>query len=237
MAFSVSGESTPDVPIWQADLPADPAAAAEVIAGIRQGLEQTQEALAAAEPRIEALVQQQGRPISFSTTTADESLALPEQELLGLLQEAQFGSQRISFSTEADSQGSWEDTVEKFQQFTAQVQKTLTHYAWVETRVAGRLLARTSVNWLGDMETNWQDQLDTAQMAIHRSTLQNALSGRILMLRTLIVITASAGKLSVLLTTPGGALLALPAAWKFISQIRAELERHQQIMEVNQNGK
>jgi hypothetical protein len=33
--------------------------------------------------------------------------------------------------------------------------------------------------------------------------------------------------LSALLTAPGGALLALPAAWKFIQQVLAELGQNQ----------
>ncbi len=229
LAFASPGETSPDMPVWRADLPSDPAAAAVRIESVRKSLDQTQAALNAAEPRVEALVQQQKSPVSFSTTSVDTGLALPEQEVLGLLQEAQFGSRPISFSAEGEPLDRWENTVDQFQKFTAQVQKTLTHYAWVETSVEGRLVARTSVNWLGDLETSWQDQLDSDQLAMHRSTLQNALSARTLMLRTLIVIAASAGKLSVLLTTPGGALLALPAAWKFISKIRAELERHQEM--------
>ncbi|MEJ2267272.1 MAG: hypothetical protein P8X95_27830 [Anaerolineales bacterium] len=45
------------------------------------------------------------------------------------------------------------------------------------------------------------------------------------MLRTFIVTTQGAAKLSILLATPGGAILALPAAWKYVNQILAELEK------------
>jgi hypothetical protein len=238
LAFAVSGETPRDaIPIWQADLSLNPETAARTVEEVKLGLKRTEVALETAEPRIDALVQKQKTPISFSTTTVDEELARPEQELLGLLQEAQFGTQRISFSTEGDPSDRWEDTVTQFQNFTIQVQRTLTHFAWVETSIGGQLVARSSINWLGDLETQWQDQLNSSQMNLHRDTLQNALAGRILMLRTLVVIAASASKLSVLLSTPGGALLALPAAWKFINKIREELGRHQQIMEGNQNGK
>jgi hypothetical protein len=62
-------------------------------------------------------------------------------------------------------------------------------------------------------------------MGLHQRTLNLTLETRALMLRSLILVASGAGKLSVLMTTPGGALLALPAVWKFVNQVRAEWEK------------
>ncbi len=113
--------------------------------------------------------------------------------------------------------------------FVEQVRRFVGHYAWVETRTQGQLLGQTAVSWTGDANTVWQEGLDPAQMALHQRTLTLALASRDTVIRTFILVASGAARLSVLLATPGGAILALRAAWKFVKQVQAELERHQQI--------
>ncbi len=156
---------------------------------------------------------------------------------MALLNQAQYGKLAPSFGLADEIRDGWDKAVEQFQSFVALVVQTLTHYAWVETKIEDHLLVRTAVSWKGDFETAWQDQLDPERMALHQRTLNIALASRAVTLRTFAIVAAAAGKLSALMTAPGGAILALPAAWKYINEIRAELEKYQPLMEENPNGK
>jgi hypothetical protein len=99
----------------------------------------------------------------------------------------------------------------------------------VETRGQGRLWARTEVDWTGDADTFWSSPIVPAQVELHRQTLTLALESRQALLHTVALVSRSAArlaKLPILLSTPWGALLAPAAAWKFIQDVRAELEAH-----------
>jgi hypothetical protein len=224
MSFGAPGTAEEGVPVWKADLPADAAEAHAALDAAQEAIYRGDSALEVAEVRMEDLARQRRGPQAFDVSFAPEPLAAPEQELLGLLQEAQYGRTAVSFGEPAPEGEGWEKAVEEFQAFSERVQRTLTQYAWVETHQEGQLLVRTTVNWIGDMETAWQAALAPDQLALHRRTLKVALSSRTSMLRSMIVVAAGASKIAVLLTTPGGAILALPATWKFIRQIHAELD-------------
>lgn len=236
LSFGAPGAPEEGVPIWKADLPADAAQAHAALDAAQEAVRQGDAALEIAEVRVEGLVRQRRGPQAFDVSFAPEPLAAPEQELLGLLQEAQYGRTAVSFGEPAREGEGWEQAVKEFQAFSERVQRTLTQYAWVETHQEGQLLVRTTVNWIGDMETAWQEALNPDQLGLHRRTLKVALSSRTSMLRSMIVVAAGASKIAVLLTTPGGAILALPATWKFIRQIHAEIGSHQQILEASRNG-
>jgi hypothetical protein len=225
MAFDAPGEAAVEATIWRVNLPADPDQAHAAMAGAESNLIRSQEVLSDAEGRIDALVQRKTEPVSFGTRAMAEPLDLPEQALLDLLQEAETGSAPVSFGERGLFTGGWEQAVDEFRDFASRASQILTHYAWVETRVGEALLARTTVNWLGDLESAWEVNLRPDQMGLHQRTLNLTLETRALMLRSLILVASGAGKLSVLMTTPGGALLALPAVWKFVNQVRAEWEK------------
>lgn len=233
VAFALPGEEMPDVPIWRADLPEDMEQASSTLAGIEASLHRAQSALTTATDRIDLLVKRQTSPVSFGMEMRDDDLSQSEIDLLYLIQEAQFGKPPVSYGLGDLARGGWEKAVEQFQDFIGQVQRILSQYALVETHIAGQLMVRTSVSWMGDFETAWQVAADAKQMALHKRTLSTALAARSIMFRSVIVVATNASKLSVLLATPGGAILALPAAWKFINQIRAELEKYQKITEEN----
>jgi hypothetical protein len=84
------------------------------------------------------------------------------------------------------------------------------------------LLGQTTVSWSGDVNTVWRVGLSPEDVKLHQRTLALALQSRDTLLQILVMATQFAVKLSVLLAMPGGAILALPAAWKFINQVLAE---------------
>ena len=232
IAFGTAAAGTAEAPVWRANLSPDPDLAAAQIASAEASLDASQAALTTATDRINALVEEQKEQpagLAFAVSAVGPALAQPERELLALLEEAEKGRPPVSFGAAEVISGGWAQATQQFQGFVDQLRRIVSHYAWVETRVQGKLLSQTTVGWTGDMDTAWQGGLDPAQMALHQRTLALALASRAMLIRTFVVATSGAAKLSVLLSTPGGVILALPAAWKFINQVRTELEKHQQI--------
>lgn len=233
VAFGAGAEAAPEAPVWRANLPADPHQAAEDLERAEAALDTSRQALGAAEERIEALVGRKSAGVAFGVPGAqvfapEPGLAEPEQDLLALLREAETGQPPVSYGLGERVEGLREAT-QQFQDFIARARRIVVHYAWVETRVQGQLLGQTTVGWTGDMRTAWQEGLLLEQMTLHRRTLAVALASRETLIRTFTVVASGAAKLSLLLSAPGGAILALPAAWKFINQVRAEIEKHQRV--------
>ena len=124
--------------------------------------------------------------------------------------------------------GGLTQAAERFQAFLDGLAQQLAHYAWVETRSQGQLLACTVVGWTGDTRTHWLEGIAPSKMAMHRRAVALAMDSRLRLLETLAFISGNAlrlARLPVLLSLPGGAILALPLAWKFIDDVRNELER------------
>ncbi len=233
VAFDVSAAAAQE-PVWRVNLPADPDEAEAYLHGAEDGLETSQQALDAATERIDALVKRQTAQVAFDTSAATAfavgaEMDEAERALLGLLEEAETGRAPVSYGLGDELAGGLKEATEQFQGFMERARQVVAYYAWVETRVQGQLLGRTSVGWTGNMHTAWQEGPDAAQMALHQRTLALSLASRETLVRTFVVVASGAAKLSVLLSAPGGALLAIPAAWKFINQVRDEIERHQRV--------
>ena len=214
-----------EVPVWRVSLPADVAAAK---AQLQEGMARVQTAereLGTAAARIETLAQTQRASASFDVTTP---LPPPEAELLKSLKAIQASGQVVNFGLGEDLTRGWQQATQQFQSVIDQLVRFVAYYAWVETEVGGQLLGRTAVNWLGDMDTLWCRAFQPEQIALHERTLALALHSRQTLLRAFTIASKGAvllATLPALLTTPAGALLALPAAWKFVNQVLAELNR------------
>jgi hypothetical protein len=118
----------------------------------------------------------------------------------------------------------WKRVTQQFQASVERLLQFVVHNAWVETHVQECLVARTAVGWTGDLQTVWYEQVSAAHAAFHQRALALALASRETLLRTVALAARGALTLSILLGTPGGAVLALPVAWRFINQVLAELE-------------
>jgi hypothetical protein len=109
--------------------------------------------------------------------------------------------------------------------------RLVTHFAWVETQQDNLLIGRTVVGWSGDLDTLWLPGLAPERRDLHRRSLHQALGSRNILLHATVVTVRSAAKLAVLLATPGGAVLAIPVAWKFVKEIMADIEKYKLIAE------
>lgn len=107
-----------------------------------------------------------------------------------------------------------------FQQALEKVTRQFLYLAWVETRVDGVLLARSVMDWNGDLVTGWVDPSGERQ-AQHFKSLQVALSSRLALLKLILTVIREAGRISALAANPAGLILALPSAWRLASQLLA----------------
>jgi len=96
----------------------------------------------------------------------------------------------------------------------------------VETAAGEATLARSTVNWSGDTVTVWVDDIPPDQVNLHSRTLRFAVASRALKMRMGFVIASGASKLAILLTTPGAQALALPVAYKFVTQVLAQVREY-----------
>ena len=230
VAFDL-GESTPEESsLWRLDLPSDPEQAGVQLGAAEAQVSATQAALGDIPGRIDALVAQLRVPgddgVSFDTAGA-AVLPEAESELLRWLDSTD--PVQVSFGIGAVTSSAVKETGAQFLQGTDQLLRLLVHFAWVETQIEGDLLARTVVNWTGDTDTTWGLDLTPEQFDLHQRSLRLALASRTTPLRIFIIVTQSAAKISALVATPGGALLALPAAWKFVNKVLAEVKNYQEL--------
>lgn len=236
------------VPIWRANLPADPAQSAAFLEQGTQRLSTFRHSLPHASERLEALVacreggtdfklDSDKDDISFDigTDTSAPVLQAPESELLNTvdsLNHVSYPQADVSFAVGVPNEGErggssnppslWQQEVQQVQTLARHVLHTVAYYAWVETIIEGRLVGRTSVGWTGSMETLWVSLPDTHHSTLHAHVLDLSLASRAALIRNFVLVLQGAVRISVLISAPGGALLAIPAAWKFFNQIVAE---------------
>ena len=233
VSFALPPDAVVDPPpVWRLQLPSDPVRAAANLHSISQGLRVSDAALVDAEARMQEISARAAggsaglEGVSFDINAAPLPSDPAEMELMQMLREADGHEPTISFETAGEGSGDWREATKQFLNFLQTVERFVVHYAWVETQVEDRLLARTIVSWTGDMRTLWPTALAQEERLLHMSSLDLALRSRAAMQRTLTVVVAGAAKLALLLTTPIGAVMALPAAWKYIKQVRKELNKH-----------
>jgi hypothetical protein len=215
------------VPVWRVNLPSDYEQAAAYLRAGEAKLRATEEALAAANDRLESFVASRttaAMPFGISTESTES-----DAELESLLLTLRGDHPVVSFGLADNLQDEWSRTSEQFQNFINQLQRIVANYAWVETSVEGDLLSRTVVSWTGDVNTFWaRENFDPALVELHQHTLKLALTSRDVLVRTLVVVLEGVIKFSILIST-GVGVLALPAMWKSVRKILAQIEALQQL--------
>lgn len=223
-------DTTTEIVRWHVDLPAD-----DDLANAQ--LDQSDELLARSNRTLENMpskfdqlvsMAQKASQVSFGVEPPETRLAEPEAEalrLLGVLEP----QAAVSFGLLDIPREGWDQARSQFQNAIDRIVRLVAYYAWVETRMGGQLLARTMVGWSGDVDTLWEPDLSAGQFNLHKRSLSQAITSRNTLIRTLVTATQGAAKLSALITTPGGAVLALPVAWRYINQILSEFNNLPQV--------
>lgn len=218
--LSFGAEAPPEVITWRVDLPTDHGQAARMLAEQAHRLHAAQDALPEATRRIEAMVREiqltgAGGPSSFGP---DEAMPAPERDLAVLVQ-ATRGPE--SFYPGEEWIEGWRETARQAQAFIEQTRRALSPFAWIETAREGAPLGRSRAGWLGDVATVWGAGGGLAGARLHGEALALALETRAFWVRTAAQVARNAVLLAGVLSGPGGAILAIPATWRFIRQVLA----------------
>jgi hypothetical protein len=165
--------------------------------------------------------------LSFSLSDADLEMG-PESELLSHLAQtdlAAVSDKSLSFGFSGAAEGVLTQAKEKLGILLEQVNHEILHFAWVETVIAGQIIARTEVDWRGDSISIWGKAISAEDMLMHLRSLAAVSKTRHLKLRLLFTVTGGAAKMAALLTVPGGAVLALPAVYQYVIKILQQVNQ------------
>ena len=223
LSFEVAAAPDEPAALWSLDLPADPEQAQAQLARMEAQIQAAQEALASAPERLDAFVgrMQSGQEAEFALEAARPAEAgatrAAEAELLVWLETVQPGE--VSFEAAVSREGELEETVSQFRQALDVLTGQILHLAKVETRQDGELIANSLVSWKGDLDTSWRERISPEEQDLHQRSLHLAVISRLAMLKMVVTTAQGAAKIAALIATPGGAILALPAAWKYLQKL------------------
>ena len=97
--------------------------------------------------------------------------------------------------------------------------------AWVETRIQGEPVAGSLLGLGGNVRTVCRPGLGPRGVGLHRDGVRLVVGSRAAFLRVVACVTRGAVAISVRLALPGGPVLALPVAWRFVQRVLAEVDR------------
>jgi hypothetical protein len=225
LSFDTSTAPDSEMLVWRVSLPNDARSAKKELADGQVRLHAAEYQVSESTGRIATLVKSESSGPSFDTSAASPAPSGPELELLTSLREVNepvaFGLREQFGSAGQAGLLSFESAIQRLGQFIAQ-------YARVDTQIEGQLVGSTVVGWTGSVCTIWRDPPDATLVELHQRTLELALESRAALIRTLAVAVRGAvilATLPALATTPAGAILALPAAWKFVNQVVTEMNK------------
>ncbi|HEY3311044.1 MAG TPA: hypothetical protein VGK00_05325 [Anaerolineales bacterium] len=232
------GTGSPSLPaeeeVYSVHLPADPQAARQVFASSEATFRSVDQALNLVPARLGDLVerQQTAQPaagVSFSARVAEQESGL-DGELLGMLEDADHSvTGEVSFGLGDLTSQAWQAAKEQFNTLMKQIDRDVLHFAWVETTQSNQLFARTTVDWTGDMQTLYDDEISLEQSYLHEQTLRTVTRTRHLRLRLFVTVATGSIKVASLMAAPGGAALALPAVYQYVIKIVAQARELQSI--------
>jgi hypothetical protein len=214
VSFDANAPAAPADPTWHIQLPESVEAAQAVLQAQHAAIQRGELALAQAEQRL-ARLGHVGEGVSFAAPTG------PEAELLRALNTLQPSESFGLFGKEAI--GEQLENLDQWRSFLDQIRNMVSHYARVETEVAGTLVGQTSVGWTGDFESIWTPGVAPASMRLHRQSVHLALASRLALIRMVTIVATGAAGLALTLSIPGGQLMALPAVWKFVRDVLKEM--------------
>lgn len=210
-------------------LPDDPAQAMQRLHEQGEASRRSQALIADLEVRLPQRIGAARASLAFGHGRGD---APPEQALLAVLRgptDLLLSSDESSGESSGESSAASEDPDEgalrQVQLLLARVQDFVSHFARVETATGPQTWASTRVGWTGDLLTTWASGVSDEQRAVHLQAVRTNLATRLALVRLVSLIVAGAAALAVQWALPGGALRALPTAWRLARELIAEAKR------------
>ena len=243
LSFGLDSDETQTGPfggegeVYRTNLPTDPEAARDIFMTSASHFKRVEDALDEVPGRLDTLVAN-GLTVPAKVTT-DTSFSTgeqvrpmtPEDELVSMLAGTRAGDNTSgeSFGIGDSILESWEIFRTQFEALMTLVERDVLHFAWVETNVGGETVARTSINWGGDVQTIFAEDVEKTMASLHERTMGTVIRTRHLRLRLAVTVAGGAVKIAAALGGPAGPFLALPAVYQFVTSIVAQAAELQSI--------
>jgi archaellum component FlaC len=214
--------------VWKLDLPKSPQASDRELGHLEQEIMASKQVLEKIPQEIELVGSRRikGRATDLSFLN---QVTTPEAELFEMLDDISPLESSFSFEISKKSRINWLKATQEFENSLNRIKSMISQFALVETSVEGQVIGRTIISWSGKTDSSLQATSGYDKFHLHQRSLQSALASRYLLINTMVVTAQSAARLSALLAIPGGAIVALPAVWKYINRIMNELEKYHNI--------
>jgi hypothetical protein len=222
IAFGAGPAEDALAPLWRANLSADYRLASKQLAYGEAKLEASRRVLEEVPSRLTSILQNQKAGLSFGRLLVATQLR-PEKELLDSRGFIRDQATEASFGLGGNLADQWEATLQAFQGFSKQFQKSIAHQVWVESHTETQFLARTVAGWTGDLRTVFCGDISPIQALLHQRTVALALLARNTLIRTITLAVQAAVKLTLALGIPGGAILAIPIVLRFVHEVQRQI--------------
>ncbi len=210
----------PDAFVWQVAFSADPARNQRDLAAVGLRLDAAEAAIPWAARRLDGLARgQQLRPDRPEAELASWAALARPSGPLEAWEDARPAD--VALLALPDFQAAAAQT----SAFFGRLRESLRHLAVVQSTFDGLLAAHTVVTWTGDYRTAWQAGVTGPQAALHLQAVAVSMRTRDAWLRLGTTAVTSAAQLAALFAA--NPLLALPAAYRFVRRIIAQLQELQ----------
>lgn len=191
-------------------------------------------AFAALDARVDARIDELVRRASASEEGDDGDVSFglgageaePDDELWALVRLARGeidDDEELSFAVgDVGEEGRLDRARRELSELVDRVMESLTSLAVVDTS-HGSSRAKTRVGWTGDVTTFVAPGTSPEVVRAHAATVEASLNRSMLRLRLFTSITAAAGRLAAVLTTPASAVMALPIAYRCVRDVYEQL--------------
>jgi hypothetical protein len=212
MAFGPSLE--PDEDVWRVELPADGRAA---LADRWRAIDAAERATEESASRLAEFIRSGCLvPVDFS------GRGTAEDELRSALE---FHEAMPDFGIGSGWFSGGRESIQEVLDFFARATRWLSGVARIETVVGGAIVARSEIGAFGSTQAVWCSGLDSERAQTHLGAVEIALATRRAWIRLAGVLLGGAAELVALATSGIGWLVALPAVWRFVRRVLAEVRR------------
>lgn len=206
-AAGARSEEAEAVSTWRIALPHDRKQASATLAAAQQRLGAAEAALPLAAARLDGFVRAGGPAPALPPDLAGPEVALFD---------------RVATARERRDPAQEAGALDQVTAFFDKLRDALHSYAAIDTELGGVQIGRTLVSWSGDFRTAWLRGLALDDAQQHTAAVSLALRSRDAWLRLGMTVAAGAAQLTALFSL--NPVLALPAAYRFVTQIIQQVQ-------------
>jgi hypothetical protein len=222
VSFGIEAPAEDGELLWSISLPANALQAHASLDQEAERIDSAQRAVAQAGKALQDLPPSWLEGTSFAFAPSVEA---PSPEITLRRNLAQMREEEAEISYALGLPDAWSKTVAEYKDFATQTLHLLRPTLRVETDLDGKPLARTRVGLSGDFDTAWRSPHSPDQASLHQRSLSLTLESRLTLLQLMAQTGAGAAALVAKFSLPGGAVMALPAAWRFIQDVIGQAQK------------